>query len=315
MPGPAPPTNTSRVRLIALAALPGLLVFQWLWSCSATSGGGPDPTLTNPQQVARRAQIRGWATGERPVNFAHRGASAYQAEHSLTAFRTALTQGADILEIDLHRTNDGHLIILHDESLERTTGQDQLARDLSLAAIQAIDPGILTLPALFAAFPTTPINIEIKQKEPSIAADLAQAIRTANREASVIVSSGSGTAIAEFRAASGGQIATGAALGEVLGFYFDYLFGFEVEADLPFDALQVPAFSLAGVDLSTPEFISFAQSHGLLLHFWTIDERAEMDRLIAAGADGIMTNRPDLLRAAIQAYDPNAPQDVSQDEP
>ncbi len=249
----------------------------------------------------RDAGAAGSERRDRVLNFAHRGASAYVAEHTLEAYQAALSQGADYLEVDVHGTRDGELILIHDASLERTAGEDSLVRELRLAEIRAIDPAVLTVQQLFDAFPNTPINIEIKQREPSIASQLAEAVRAADRESRVIVSSGSGDAIEEFRAASAGRVATGAALTEVLGVYGNYLFGLRLDEPLPFDALQVPYKSLAGIDLSTQEFIAYAQDHGLEIHFWTVDEAPEMERLIRAGANGIMTNRPDVLAGVISS--------------
>lgn len=233
------------------------------------------------------------------LNFAHRGASATRAEHTLDAYQTALVQGADYLEIDVHGTRDGHLVIVHDASLKRTTGEDRLVRELSLEEIRAVDPNVLTIQQVFEAFPTAPINIEIKQKEPSISATLAEAIRATGREKLVIVSSGSADAIREFRRASQGHVATGAAMSEVLGVYGNYLFGLQLKRPVPFEALQIPYWSIAGIDLSTPEFIAYAHEHALEVHYWTVDEASEMERLIQAGADGIMTNRPDVLAGVI----------------
>ncbi|MCR9142833.1 MAG: hypothetical protein NXI24_11320 [bacterium] len=278
----------------------------------ASAGAAHSAQLDGTTQDSVRRKIpgrddAGKGVGDRVLNFAHRGASAYVAEHTLEAYRTALAQGADYLEVDVHGTGDGELVLIHDASLERTAGEDQLVRDLSLTEIRAIDPEILTVQQLFAAFPDTPINIEIKQREPSIAAQLAAALRAAEREELVIVSSGSGDAIEEFRAASAGRVATGAALSEVLGVYGNYLFDLDLDTPIPFDALQVPYRSILGIDLSTPEFIAYAHAHDLEIHYWTVDEAPEMERLIQAGANGIMTNRPDILSNVLAASVPDSP--------
>lgn len=237
---------------------------------------------------------------EHIYNFAHRGASAYQAEHSIDAYRLALSQGADVLEIDVHGTRDGVLVVLHDPDLNRTTGQDRLIREIDLAKLRELAPGVLTLTGVFAAFPATPINIEIKQSEPSISAAVATAIRANRREDLVIVSSGNDQVIREFREASDGRVATGAAFGEALGFYVNCMLDVPARQPLPFDALQIPHEALAGIDLTTPEFVACAHRHGLAVHYWTVDETIEMERLLNAGADGIMTNRPDVLARVLR---------------
>ena len=86
----------------------------------------------------------------------------------------------------------------------------------------------------------------------------------------------------------------------MLGVYGTYLIGRNLEHPLPFDALQIPYWTLAGIDLTTPEFIAYAHAQNLAVHFWTVDDPHEMERLIKSGADGIMTNRPDVLRDVLR---------------
>ena len=290
----------SLIRIVLLiSSTVGLLALGALGFAGKPTAAIENETSDAPV-LARRDILRTPPTIGPALNFAHRGASAYQAEHTLAAYRAALTQGADFLELDVHGSRDGKLVVVHDANLKRTAGADQAVRDLDLAEIRAIAPEIQTLEQVFAAFPGVPINIEIKQREPSIAAELARLIQSHKRESQVIVSSGSNAAIDEFRAASAGRVATGAALGEVLGVYGNYLIGRNLEHPLPFDALQIPYWTLAGIDLTTPEFIAYAHAQNLAVHFWTVDDPHEMERLIKSGADGIMTNRPDVLRDVLR---------------
>ena len=77
----------------------------------------------------------------KPLIIAHRGASGDAPENTLAAFRLAIEQGADLIELDIHQTLDGSLVVLHDESLERTGGDPRLVKDLTLAQIKKLDVG------------------------------------------------------------------------------------------------------------------------------------------------------------------------------
>lgn len=109
----------------------------------------------------------------RPVIFAHRGASAYAPENTLAAFRLALEHGADGIELDAKLTTDGQVVVIHDQTVKRTTGAEGVVRQMSLAQLKALDAGsffspqfagelIPTLGEVFAAVgQRTLINVEI----------------------------------------------------------------------------------------------------------------------------------------------------------
>ena len=277
--------------------------------CTGAAATGSLANLSAPRE--RSILSYGVRTADQPIapgtrargdilNFAHRGASVDHDEHTFAAYYAAVQQGADFLELDVRSTADGTIIILHDANLERTTGIEQDVTTIDFAELRRLAPGIPTLAEVFQAFPRTPINIEIKQEEPPMAATLADMIREYRREDLVIVSSGSDEVIASFRKASQGRVATGAALGEALSLYFAFWFGSESREILPYDVLQIPYGSLAFVEPADPEFIRYAQARGLHVHFWTVDDPEVMERLIGAGADGIMTNRPEILQNILQ---------------
>src|SRR5439155_273566 len=131
----------------------------------------------HPQPLRRDAEL-----------FAHRGASGLIPENTLDAFAAGLKTGAERLELDVHATSDGVVVVLHDETLERTTDGTGPVRALSLAVVARLDAGyrfrapdgtypyrdrglgVPTLAALLEAFPGVPLNIELKQQEPPIEA-------------------------------------------------------------------------------------------------------------------------------------------------
>ena len=84
----------------------------------------------------RRRGGRDW-----PVNFAHRGASARAPENTLESFRLAAESGAGGLETDVHMTRDGHVVAIHDATVDRTTDGSGLGREMTLAEVRSLDAG------------------------------------------------------------------------------------------------------------------------------------------------------------------------------
>ncbi len=260
----------------------------------------------------------------RPLKIAHRGFPAKKPENSLPSFRSALEHGADILELDIFLTSDDVIVVHHDRNLKRTTGLDRDISKATLTEIRTLDASygfqaveqesldqsrqkssqqnletekqkvvIPTLQEVFEAFPNHRINIEIKKspRPEATVRQLWELIDETDRHSSVLLASGEHDVVTAFRKLSGGRVATGASLREVLLFYLCYLL--RIPARPAFHALQIPA-RVGKITLDSRQFISFAHKHGLKLHYWTIDDPKEMESLIIAGADGIMTNRIDL---------------------
>lgn len=227
------------------------------------------------------------------LNIAHRGASKLAPEHSLAAYELALQQGADVLELDLRLTRDGALVVAHDRTLERTLGVDAAIADLTLAELERIAGGRapLRLDLVFGHFPSARFNLELKDEDPAAARALASLIRQRAVSQRVLVASAHRLALAELRAASAGEVATSASTAEALEYYFCQLM--ERTCPAPYSALQLPPLRWLGV--TTAEFLRRAHERGLVVHFWTVDDPLQMRELLEAGADGIMTNRPDVL--------------------
>ncbi|HWM84681.1 MAG TPA: glycerophosphodiester phosphodiesterase family protein [Kofleriaceae bacterium] len=244
-----------------------------------------------------------------PLVIAHRGASALETEHTAAAYRRALADGADVLELDVHRSLDGAIVVSHDRSLERALGVPLLIAEHDLASLRAdlaarhpaADPASLlpTLDEVMKGFPRARLNIELKADSAALADAVAAAIERHGRHDDVLVASFHGDALERFRVSSRGRVATSASLGEAARFYVCYLL--EVPCRPVYEALQVPPQlrrSWPHFRLDSAGFIEFAHQHGLEVHYWTIDDRAAIERLLAAGADGIMTNDPGTAVAA-----------------
>jgi glycerophosphoryl diester phosphodiesterase len=247
------------------------------------------------------------------LNIAHRGASKSAPEHSLEAYALALRQGAHVLELDLRATRDQVLLIAHDRDLQRTLGLPLTLAELSWAEIvsAAGERAPLRLDDVLARFPGVRFNLELKDESPEAARDLARLIAGQRAEQRVLVASAHRAALDEFRraaqehvrhsgAARGAAVATSASTPEVLRFYFCYLVGVSCAESAPqYVALQLPVAGWLG--LTRPEFLEHAHARGLVVHFWTVDDASVMQALISAGADGIMTNRPDSLARLLGA--------------
>lgn len=233
------------------------------------------------------------------LNIAHRGASKHAPEHSVRAYELALSQGAQVLELDLRSTRDEELVVFHDSTLERTLGLKGKLRELSWLELSALAGARapLRLQGVLQRFPGVYLNLELKDEELEPARVLARLLRQRGAEDHVLVASAHHEALMAFREASAGRVATSASVREVFQFYACYKLGRTCAA--PYVALQLPRMSWLGLD--EPAFIRHAQAQGLSVHFWTIDRPESMQALITAGADGIMTNHPDRLARLLQA--------------
>ncbi len=259
-----------------------------------------------------RSPDEGW-----PVNFAHRGASLIAPENTLEAFRPAAESGAGGLELDTHMTSDGHMVVIHDDSVERTTDGAGLVCEMTLREVQSLDAGYRFTPdggetypyrsrgvrapelgEVLRGFPDHKVNIDIKEDQPGVEAALLKTIVEAGAEGRVLVVSEIPDVLKRFRKLSGGAISTGASRREIEVFYLFSERRLEGFLSPPYDALQVPA-GYAGRELVTPRFVEAAHGRGVRVDVWTIDDPEEMRRLLDLGVDVIMTNRPEALEAVL----------------
>jgi glycerophosphoryl diester phosphodiesterase len=245
------------------------------------------------------------------LDIAHRGASELAPEHSLVAYELALLQGAHVLELDLRLLRDGELVIAHDRTLKRTLGLDRAFSELSLPELRAIAGSAmpLGLDQVFRQFPGARFNLELKDESLEAPRALAAIILREGAQASskegesdldrasvplkhrVLVASSHRPVLEEFRRQTSGAVATSASAEEALDYYVCYLMRRTCPSD--YSALQLPPLGWLG--LTSAAFIEAAHERGLCVHFWTVDDPAQMRALLSAGADGLMTNRPDVL--------------------
>ncbi|MGO4237811.1 glycerophosphodiester phosphodiesterase [Pseudarthrobacter sp. YAF2] len=244
-----------------------------------------------------------------PIAMAHRGFSVDGLENSMAAFRAGVELGFRYLETDVHTTADGVLLLFHDETLDRVTDgrgrvQDLSAAEVANARINGREP-IPTFDELVTRLPEARLNLDIKDW--SSVHSTAAAIERHQVHHRVLVTSFSDRrrrAVLKLLSrpvASSAGVASNALftlLGPVLPRRVFRRIMRRALRDI--QALQVPV-RYGRVPVVTAGFIRRAHDLGLVVHVWTINEAAEMHRLLQLGVDGIVTDRADLLRDVLIA--------------
>jgi glycerophosphoryl diester phosphodiesterase len=268
--------------------------------------------------VAFRRKEKGRPPGPWPANLAHRGASARAPENTLEAFRMAVEQGAGGLELDVHATRDGEIVVIHDATVDRTTDGSGAVADMALDELRRLDAGyrfspdggltfpyrgrglrIPTLAEVYEEFPDAPVNADIKERRAGAEEAVLRVIERAVAEARTLVASNDHAVVRRFRRASGGRIPTAASRREIAAFYLMSRSRLEALGRPAYDALQVPV-EHRGIELVTPRFLRAAHSRGVRVDVWTINDPGEMRRLLDLGVDVIMTDRPGVLAGLLE---------------
>jgi glycerophosphoryl diester phosphodiesterase len=237
--------------------------------------------------------------------FAHRGGAAtpqiHGHENTLTAFRHAVALGYRDLETDVHTTRDGVLLAFHDSVLDRITDRTGQIATSSYADVRRARIGgvehIPTLAELFDDCPDARFNIDIKSD--GATRPLADFLAARQAEDRVLVGSWSRRRLEEFRRLTGGRVATSATPVEIALFLVlpgrlaDRLTGRRVRA------MQIP-HRRGPLPIASAWFVRRMHAIDKHVHVWTIDDPAEMTRLLELGVDGLMTDRTDILRTVLQ---------------
>ena len=248
----------------------------------------------------------------RPLVFAHRGGGGLFPENTREAFEYSANLGVDVLELDVHSTSDGKLVVLHDATVDRTTDGRGKVSELTLAELKKLDAGFqfssdggktfpfrgngITVPTLAEIFDTLPavkFNIEPKQQTPSVTKPLCEMLRERKMTDKVIVGSFRQEVIDEFRTACP-EVATSASPSEAAQFLAMYKTGLSDSYTPPMQALQIPE-NLGYINVVSKDFVETAHKLNLKVHVWTINDTDKMQKLIEIDVDGIMTDYPDRL--------------------
>jgi glycerophosphoryl diester phosphodiesterase len=249
---------------------------------------------------------------DRFLVIAHRGGRRLGPENTLYTFQRAVDLGVDVLEMDVHGTKDGHLVILHDDTLDRTTEATGAVADKTLAEIKKLDAAfrwsedngctyplrhqtvkIPTLKEVFRAFPDTRMNLEIKDSRPQVSFALCRLIRDCHMSEKVMVASFDADRLKKFRSLCP-EVATSAGTSETTVFYLLQRVHLESVYSPNAQALQVPE-KYRATQVVGQRFLEAAHARNMRVHVWTVNDADSMEQLLKLGVDGIMTDDPQRL--------------------
>ena len=257
----------------------------------------------------------------RPLVYAHRGGALLRPENTIEAFDHGLSFGADGLELDVHLSRDGVVVVHHDETLERTTSgsgpiaartADELARiDAGYRFTpdpQSASPaypfrdrgiGVPQLRTVLQRYPGARLIVELKTPEAALAQRTIDEIRAAGALDRVALGSFYGRALQAARAYEP-RLPTGAAREETRWALYRSCVRWPL-GRTRYRELQVPERAGSTV-IVTPQFVAHAHRAGLPVRVWTVNDPGDMQRLLDWGVDGLISDRPDLAVAVVKAW-------------
>lgn len=253
-----------------------------------------------------------YLSAEYPLRFAHRGSRVLWPENTAEAFQGAVDLGYRYLETDVRITRDGVVIVFHDETLERTTNGVGAVAEWDWEDLKRLDAAwwfdadnefprrdtgvrVRSLDEIFTTWPEARFNIDLKGSGMEWA--VADLIKRHRREETTLIGSFVGHRTAKFRRVTTGTVATSAGPEATVGMWLASRLGRHlshpaVAYQLPFDsrALRIDRRLVAAV-----------HDAGAQLHVWTVNESADMHRMLDLGVDGIVSDRPDILNEVMRA--------------
>ncbi len=232
--------------------------------------------------------------------FAHRGGAVDFPENTMAAFQAAVDMGYRYIETDAYATRDGVLLSFHDDRLDRVTNQQGAIEELDYAEVKtALIEGREPIPLmedLLGSFPETRFNID--PKHDACVAPLIEAIRRTNAVERVGVGSFSDRRLQQMRDALGPKLCTSMGPWATARMRFR-AWGIPIGNHEIFGCAQIPVVQF-GVTLCTTSFVDTCHANDLQVHIWTIDDPVEMNRLLDMGVDGLMTDKPALLKQVLE---------------
>lgn len=252
-----------------------------------------------------------YLSAEYPLRFAHRGSRILWPENTAEAFQGAVDLGYRYLETDVRVSRDGVIVAFHDATLERTTNGAGAVSDWDFEDLQRLDAAwwfdeangyplrgtgvrIRSLAEIFIAWPEALFNIDLKG--PGLEWMVADVIKRHRREKTTLIGSFVDRRIAVFRKITQGEIAVSAGPSAALAMLMAARRGRTVRR--PVAAYQLP-FDYKGVQINR-KLVDAIHQADAQLHTWTVNEAADMHRLLDLGVDGIVSDRPDILNDVLR---------------
>jgi glycerophosphoryl diester phosphodiesterase len=249
---------------------------------------------------------------EHPLRLAHRGSRSLWPENTLPAFQGAVDLGYRYVETDVRLTLDEVVVVFHDETVDRVTNGTGRVRDWPLAELRLLDAAygfiaadgfphrgsgvaVPTLEEVLLTWPAVHFNIDIKDRR--IEWHVADVVKRLGREDSTLIGAFSDVRVNRYRRILGERAATSAGPATAAAMWLASRVGAHVRSpvvayQLPFDARVAPIDG---------KLVDAVHRAGAQIHAWTVNEPADMERLLAMGVDGIVTDRPDLLNEVVAA--------------
>lgn len=231
-----------------------------------------------------------------PIAFAHRGGAEEAPENTMAAFEHAVRMGYRYLETDVHATADGVLVAFHDHVLDRVTDRSGAIGALPWAEVREArigegGHGVPLLEDVLGAWPDVRVNVD--PKHDASVTPLVDALRRTEAFDRVCVAAFSDRRLARFRRLTGHQVCTAMGPGEIGALRLSGI------ATGTAACVQVPVH-YGRIPVADRRFVAAAHRRGLPVHVWTIDDEREMQRLLDLGVDGLMSDRPAVLKDVLE---------------
>ena len=249
---------------------------------------------------------------DRPINCAHRGGDALFPENTLEAFLASAERfGCPMMELDVHVSSDGVPMVIHDPTVQRTTGGAGAVKDLTLSELKALDaaahfsPGegmpaeawsglrIPTLEEVLRALPEHYFSVDLKQSDPPREAEVVEVVRKTGMEGKVLLGSEEHKVFLRIQSMAP-EIPSFFTMRSAIVFVLSVWLGLGGWYRPPHNALLIPR-RFGPLTVVTPRLVRAARRLGLPVLIWTIDDAEEMRDLLKMGVDGLVTGRPDLM--------------------
>jgi glycerophosphoryl diester phosphodiesterase len=258
----------------------------------------------------------GFFDGEQVLVVAHRGGTRLGPEHTLWTFERALAVGVDVIEIDVRQAGDGELVVIHDDTVDRTTDRRGAVAALPRRELGALDAayrwspdggvtfplrgrglGIPTVEEVLASFPRTRFVLEIKSMDAEATETLCETIRRHAMTGHVLIAAFRSTPLRGFREACP-EVATAATVREVQRVWFLQRLLLPPLYRPPADAFLVPE-RWGGLRVLDAAFVRRARTHSMSVGVWTVNEPDDVTRLLAIGVRAFVTDDPERILAAL----------------